>query len=199
MERGRGHVLPEAAFGTDAEVLEDEPDADLVLRVLETERARGQATDQVPGEHAGRRVAADGHALRHAAELGFVHARRAVRRRHELVEALQLRAEILRIVLVWRLVAGPIRRNEPRWRSFALAKTLRGDPGIPGPSTSRRGAKKLTLRILLWHTVGAHNLARGWVGHLLGVAHVPAGWQDVGICRRVLFDLGVRRRGCRRY
>ena len=106
--RGDGNV-PKAALGTDAKVLQNKPDADLVLGILEAESTGSQTPDEVPGKHARRRVAADGHALGHAAKLGVIDPRRAVRRGDELCQALHVG---LGIVLVWRLVAGPIGRHK---------------------------------------------------------------------------------------
>ncbi len=101
--------VPEAALGADAKILQNKPDADLVLGVLKTESTGSQTPDEVPGEHARRRVAADGHALGHTAKLGVIDPRRTVRRGDELRQALHVG---LGIVLVWRLVAGSIGRHK---------------------------------------------------------------------------------------
>ena len=99
--------VPEAALGADAQVLQNKPDTDLVLGILKTESTGSQTPNEVSGKHARRRVSADGHALGHAAKLGVVDPRRAVRRGDELCQALHVG---LGIVLVWRFVAGPIGR-----------------------------------------------------------------------------------------
>lgn len=58
--------IPKGSFGPDAEILQDEPDSQVVLRIGQLERAHAEATDEIPREHATRgcpRV--DGH-RRHA-------------------------------------------------------------------------------------------------------------------------------------
>jgi hypothetical protein len=57
-------------------------------------------------------VPADGHALRHAAKLGLINPRRAVRRRYQLRKALQFG---LGVVLSRGLVAGSVGRYKTRW------------------------------------------------------------------------------------
>ena len=43
--------VPETSFRSNREVLQDEPDADLVVRVCQFEGTRGLTSDKVPGEH----------------------------------------------------------------------------------------------------------------------------------------------------
>lgn len=49
---GGGGYVPEGTFGSDAQVLQDEPDAHIVVWVGEFEGADAEAADEVSGEHA---------------------------------------------------------------------------------------------------------------------------------------------------
>lgn len=110
--------LPEAALGANTEVLENEPDADLILRVGKAESAGSQAPDKVPCKHALRLGAADGHALSHVAKLMVIDTWMTVGLRNELGKALQLWPELLRVILVRWLIAGPIGRYKSCWRLY---------------------------------------------------------------------------------
>lgn len=66
--RERRRSLPERSFRSDAEILKDEPNTHVVIRVGELKRADAETADEVPGEHAAwRRARIDGgrrHVLR---------------------------------------------------------------------------------------------------------------------------------------
>lgn len=46
--------IPKGSFGSDTEVLKDEPDSHVVIRVGQLERTHTKATDEIPSEHATR-------------------------------------------------------------------------------------------------------------------------------------------------
>ena len=48
----RGEEVPEGTFGSDAQILQDEPDAHVVVRVGEFEGADAEATNEVSRKHA---------------------------------------------------------------------------------------------------------------------------------------------------
>jgi hypothetical protein len=47
---------PECSFGTDAQVLQDEPDTDTVRRVLEAESTSSEAPNKIPRKHSSSSV-----------------------------------------------------------------------------------------------------------------------------------------------
>lgn len=49
---GAGNDIPEGPFSSDAEVLKDEPDSHIVIRIGELKGAHAKATNEIPGEHA---------------------------------------------------------------------------------------------------------------------------------------------------
>jgi hypothetical protein len=109
IDHQRGLHVPKVALGSHAEILQNKPDAILVLRVDEAKGASCKASDQVPGEHALRLATANGKALGHAKRTlkyswGMVS--RALR--CELRDGLHLGAELVRIVLVWGAIASTV-------------------------------------------------------------------------------------------
>ena len=49
---GAGNDTPKGSFSSDAEVLKDEPDSHIVIRIGELKGAHAKATNEIPGEHA---------------------------------------------------------------------------------------------------------------------------------------------------
>lgn len=102
--------LPEVAFSANTQVLENKPNADLVIWVGKAERAGCQAPDKVPCEHAGRGISANRETLGHGETL-IVNTRGSVRRglagkRH----ALQVGAEV-GVILGWWAIASAVWRD----------------------------------------------------------------------------------------
>jgi hypothetical protein len=160
--------IPKISLSSHAQILQNKPDAVLVLVVDQAEGASCKASYQVPGKHALGLAAADGKSLGHA-KRGVKYSWGMVPRalRCELRDSLDLRAELVRIVLVWcaitctvlrrvtcssELVPGP-RAHERRQGSYlsmaaALRMGLPTAPAVGTPSADRNQYHDLKARHL---------------------------------------------------
>lgn len=179
--KGVGGYIPEVALGPHAEVLQDEPDAILVLRIDETEGGGRETADKVPGEHSLRLATADRQPLRQG-ELrvgvvapGLVIRRPLRRQRHSL----HIGAELVGVVLVWWRISAAVRAN--------IATCF------PVSRDRDAGVAPHTLVALRLHGIGVHRRIRRLV-HLGRVADLAVRRQDVGVGGRGLLDGRVRRR-----
>lgn len=188
--------LPECALGTNAEILENEPDADVIRRVAEAEGACCQTPNEIPCEHALRLVAHHCYPRRTGAvawrngnaisiELNHVCLRGQWRHTAVVSVALVLRVlRVLREVLLWRAV-GSI------WREWGRSWHVE--------STKRSGKVSRMQRTLIVPRL--HLIVRD-VGPCLrrGVGSVAAGCQNVlgvGAHRRIpAIERGVREGRC---
>ncbi len=100
--KDRRQNLPEQPLGSDAEILQDEPYANFIIRIAEPEGTGCQAPDQISSKHATGLPAADGYALAHPIRL-LVTTKATGLRGHVRHGGLKVRPEImLREVLIRR-------------------------------------------------------------------------------------------------